>query len=269
MKLKRKQLVHYLPVIGCAATGMTYLGIGIIALLSFFQLRDGGADETSMLVVLNDFIVGKIVVLIILAGTLCYVLWRIYETITDPYQYGNDYKGLARRAGIALSTVADLLIVYAGIRVLIGVTDVQANGQPLEERAFTRALLDNGQAWIVLTIGCVTFITALIQLLYGVTKGYKERVNDRSFSTTSRTIFNVLGLAGYVARAVILGIIGFFFFYAGISNDSEVVVNTDKAFDFIGDHVGHVFFILLAAGTMSYGLFMFALGITYKPGRKH
>jgi hypothetical protein len=40
-------------------------------------------------------------------------------------------------------------------------------------------------------------------------------------------------------------------------------VNTDKAFDFIGDQVGHVYFILVAVGTIFYGLFMFALGITY------
>ena len=44
---------------------------------------------------------------------------------------------------------------------------------------------------------------------------------------------------------------------------ARYVVNTDKAFDFIGDHVGHVYFILVAIATICYGLFMFAQGITY------
>ena len=264
---RRKRFVHYLPIIGCAAAGMTYVGIGVIALLSFFKVREGGADETSMLVVLNDILAGKIVVIIILTGTLSYVLWRIYESITDPYQYGNDYKGLAKRAGIAFSAVPDLLIVYAGIRVLTGITKIQANGQPLEERAFVQTLLNNGQSWIVMAIGCVTVGTAVIQLIYGITKGYKERVSDHSFSIVKRSFFNGLGLAGYTARAIILGIIGYFFFYAGVTRDSEAVVNTDKAFDFIGDNVGHFFFIVLAVGTICYGLFMFAMGATYKQGR--
>jgi len=41
------------------------------------------------------------------------------------------------------------------------------------------------------------------------------------------------------------------------------IVNTNKAFDFIGDHVGHVYFILVAIATICYGVFMFAQGIAY------
>lgn len=266
--IKRKQLVHYLPIFGCLATGITYTGIGIIALLSFFQLRDGGADESSMLMVLNDFILGKVAILIILAGTACYIFWRLYETVTDPYHYGSDWKGAARRAGIALSTVADMLIVYAAVRVLLGTAGIQTNGQPIEERAAAQALLDNGRGWIIITTGCITVATALVQLLYGGTKGYKERVNDHFFNKTTRKVFHALGLTGYAARGIILAIIGFFFLKAGLSNDPKVIVNTDKAFDFVGDHIGHIFFIALALGTVSYGLFMFVLGITYKPGKR-
>lgn len=265
--IERKQFIHYLPVFGCMATGIIYLGIGVIALMSFFQLREGGADESSMLMVLNDFIVGKIIIVIILLGTACYIFWRLYETITDPYQYGKNLKGLARRSGIALSSVADMLIVYTAVRVLLGVANIQTNGQPLEEREMTRTLLENGRAWTVITIGCITIGTALVQLLYGITKGYKERVNADSFNKVMRMIFNGLGLAGYMSRGIVLGIIGFFFLQAGFLKDPDVVVNTDKAFDFIGDHIGHIFFILIALGTIGYGLFMFALGVTYKPRR--
>jgi hypothetical protein len=42
-----------------------------------------------------------------------------------------------------------------------------------------------------------------------------------------------------------------------------LVVNTDKAFDFIGDDVGHLYFIMVAAGTICYGLFMFVFGWYY------
>jgi hypothetical protein len=41
------------------------------------------------------------------------------------------------------------------------------------------------------------------------------------------------------------------------------VVNTDKAFDFIGDHIGHPWFILIAVATVSYGVYMFILGLHY------
>lgn len=70
---KKKIFIHYLPVYGCLATGVIYISIGVIAILSFLKIREGGADESSMLAVLNDFIVGKILVWIILLGTISYI----------------------------------------------------------------------------------------------------------------------------------------------------------------------------------------------------
>ncbi|RYF81878.1 MAG: DUF1206 domain-containing protein, partial [Chitinophagaceae bacterium] len=69
--------------------------------------------------------------------------------------------------------------------------------------------------------------------------------------------------AGYLSRAIILGVIGFFFIKAAVKHNSAYVVNTDKAFDFVGDKVGHPWFILLAIGTISYGIYMFLLGLYY------
>ncbi|RYY65774.1 MAG: DUF1206 domain-containing protein, partial [Chitinophagaceae bacterium] len=65
---------------------------------------------------------------------------------------------------------------------------------------------------------------------------------------------------------IILGLVGFFYLKAAITRNSSHVVNTDKAFDFIGDHIGGVAFLLVAAGTVCYGLYMFVLGLHYDLG---
>lgn len=264
---KKRTIIHYLPVYGCIATGIVYTGIGVIAILSFLKIRHGGADESSMLAILNDYVIGKIFIWIILLGTVCYIVWRFYEAITDPYGYGKDMKGVARRTGIALSTVADVLIVYAAIRVLLGTSHIQPDGQPVEEREMVHHILQDYGRWLVVSIGLVYLVTAVIQLLYGITKGYKERVDIEQFSSLFRNIVHSLAWAGYSARAIILGIIGFFFAKAGLLKEARYVVNTDKAFDFVGDHVGHVWFILIAVATICYGLFMFAQGIAYDTDR--
>jgi hypothetical protein len=263
----KKSIIHYLPEFGCIATAILYAGIGVIAMLSFLKLREGGADESSIMLVLNEFVVGKIIVIAILTGTACYVAWRMYEVFADPYGYGKSGKGLAQRTGIALSTTADALVVWSAMRVLLGLGDIQSNGQPVEERAMTKMLLEAGDAWLVILLGAAIMLTAIVQFTYGITRGYKERMEEDGFGPITRKVFYVLGLYGYGARGIILGIIGFFFLKAGIQSDSDVVVNTDKAFDFIGDNVGHAFFIITALGTIAYGVFMFGMGLTYKPGR--
>lgn len=261
---RHKKLTDYLPIVGCISTGLIYLGIGVFALLSYLKLKEGGADESSMLAFLNEFIAGKIVIWMILSGTVCYILWRIYEAITDPYEYGKSASGISKRIGIALSTVADILIVYSAVTVLLGTSGSDASGQPTEQRELVGNLLqmDGGQ-FIIIISGAIVIITAFVQFFYGITRGYAERLNIRHFKNWQRTMIHILAWIGYFARGIIIGIIGFFLIKASVDNNQEHVVNTDKAFDFIGDEVGHVYFILIALGTICYALFMFSLGAAY------
>jgi len=262
---KRSALIQFLPRYGSIATGVIYILIGSIALLSLLKLRDGGADESSILAILNASIVGQVCIAFILVGLICFVLWRCYEAIRDPYHYGNTAWGIIKRVGVGISSITDLLIAYTAIRIWMGNGNVQVDGQPLEERELAATLLQNpNRAWIVLTIGIIYSVTSVIQFVYGVTRGYKDRMTMEKISSRLLITIHSLGIAGYTARGFILGIIGFFFMKAYYLKDENQIVNTDKAFDFIGDNVGHIWFTCIALGTICYGLFMIALGITYK-----
>ena len=261
---KKRILIRLLPIYGCVCTGLIYSAIGIIAILSFLKLKDGGADESSLLAFLNDFFIGKVFIWIILSGSVCYIAWRIYETIKDPYAYGSELKGMATRTAIALSTIADAFIAYAAIQALSGEGNIQESGQPEKLHQLVRLILQESWGnWLITSMGSIIFLTAFVQFFYGITRGYRERLDIAYFSPPQKRIVHILAWTGYSARGIILGIIGFFFMKAGILQNAEYVVNTDKAFDFIGDHIGHLYFILVAVGTVFYGLFMFVLGITY------
>lgn len=261
---KRDYFIHYLPVFGCIATGIIYSAIGVIAILSFLKLKEGGADETSLLDFLSDFLLGRILVLIILAGTLCYIIWRFYEAYTDPYGYGSRASGLVKRTGIALSTITDILIAFAAIRFLIEPGHYQPYSTLEEHRNMIHSLLSsfNGPALIIFA-GSLVVLTAVIQLIYGFTRGYRERMEVEELNPVMRKLVHLWGLTGYLSRGIILGIMGYFYIKAGLTGESGFVVDTDKAFDFIGKNIGHVYFILVASGTIFYGLFMFALGAVY------
>jgi hypothetical protein len=253
-----------LAIYGSISTGLCYTGVGTIAMLSFLKVRKGGADESSMLAILNDVMIGKILLWIIMVGTASYMVWRIFEAVTDPYGYGKDLVGLGKRIGIALSTVADLLIVYAAIKVLLGLGNIQQSGEPHDEREFVSKLL--AESWgssAVTAMGVVVLAAAAVQLVYGVKRGYKERMDIDHFSRIGKGIIHFLALVGYCSRGIIVGITGFFLLKAAFAGKSEYVVNTDKAFDFIGDELGYVYFILVALGTVCYGIFMVIHGIVY------
>ncbi len=254
----------YLPIYGCISTGLSYIGVGTIAMLSFLKVRDGGADESSMLAILNNVVIGKILLWIIMIGTAGYIVWRIFEAVTDPYGYGKDFVGMGKRFGIALSTFADLLIVYAAVKVILGIGNIQQTGEPREEREFISNVLD--ERWgpsAVTAMGIVVMVAAVVQLIYGVTGGYKERLDVDHYSKVWKRVIDFLAWIGFCSRGIIVGITGFFLIKAAFTGESKYVVNTDKAFDFIGDEVGYIYFITVALGTLCYGIFMIILGIAY------
>lgn len=265
MTIKAKNtFFQYLPIYGCISTGLSYTGVGTIAMLSFLKVRKGGADESSMLAIINDVLIGKMLLWIIMIGTTCYIVWRIFEAVTDPYGYGKDLGGVAKRFGIALSTLADVLIVYAAIKVLLGLGNIQESGEPRDEREFVSNLLaESWGSFAVTAMGTVVIVAAVVQFVYGITRGYRERLDMENYSKTGKSTIHFLAWIGYCSRGIIVGITGYFLIKAAFTRQAKYVVNTDKAFDFIGDEVGHVFFVLVALGTVCYGIFMIIHGIAY------
>ncbi|WP_121355013.1 DUF1206 domain-containing protein [Flavisolibacter nicotianae] len=260
----KRPFAHYLAAWGCISTGLVYAGIGSVAMLSFLRIKHGGADEGSLLVFLNKFSAGKIFVWLVLTGMVSYIAWRVYETARDPYGYGSDWTGIAKRSGIALSSFADALIAYTAFQVIAGKAVAVETGKPIAEREMVRHVL--GESWGVLALvimGVVVLLTAVVQMGYVVSGTYRERLDIDFLSRWKQSFIHGLAWAGHFSRGIILGIIGFFYFKAGLTKNEQVVVNTDKAFDFIGDDVGHVYFIAVALGTICYGIFMVALGCFY------
>lgn len=74
---KKRTFIHFLPVYGCIATGIIYAAIGVIAILSFLKIRHGGADESSMMAILN------VAVATICYGIFLFVQGMKYDTDKD------------------------------------------------------------------------------------------------------------------------------------------------------------------------------------------
>jgi hypothetical protein len=265
MKSRKKRIaLKTMTLVGCFSTGIIYGSIGVIAILSFLKLKKGGADENSFMVLLDEFLAGRILNWLIIVGAICFILWRFYEALMDPYHVGNDAKGIMLRTGAAFSSGADAFIAFSAFQALFDQRNSPQSGVPVQQRNIIAGLLE--QEWgqsLVIAIGIIVLITAAVLAFYGLSSRFTETIRSGDFSKGWKYTVHAIAYAGYFSRGIILGIVGFFFIKAAIENNSNYVVNTDKAFDFIGDHVGHLYFILVAAGTICYGLYMFVLGIKY------
>jgi hypothetical protein len=168
------------------------------------------------------------------------------------------------RTGSAFSSVADAFIALSVLQALFNQQKAPVTGEPIQQKDTVSGLLEmNWGHALVIIIGVVVLLTAMVLILYGLSNRFTEAIKADDFSKRSKYVIHAIAYAGYFSRGVILAIIGFFLLKAAMENDASYVVNTDKAFDFIGDRIGHVWFILIAIGTIAYGLYMFILGLNY------
>src|SRR4051812_31935538 len=268
----KRNLLKTLTLIGCFSTGIIYGSIGVIALLSFLKLKNGGADESSFFVLLDGFAFGQILNWVIIFGAICFIIWRFYEAFQDPYKVGSDAKALLLRTGAAFSSGADAFIALSALQAIFSQQKAPVSGEPILQRNMVADLLKTewGRVVVIVT-ALIVLLTALVLAFYGLSKRFTENIKASDFTKGETYVVHGIAYAGYLSRGVVLGIIGFFYLKAAIKHNSSYVVNTDKAFDFLGDYMGSVVFVLISIGTICYGLYMFVLGVHYNVdvGKKH
>ncbi|MBT1686102.1 DUF1206 domain-containing protein [Dawidia soli] len=258
------RLARYLALGGSIAIGLVYIGIGTIAMLSLLRLKDGGADEDSMLEFLTELPAGWILVSSILIGMLCYIAWRLYEAIANPFHVPRTTRGILTRVGTALSGVAYAIIALSAVQALLGIA-LEGDGVE-EQRLLIEAVLDwRGGVWLIGITGVLVGITGLLEIYHVVRWQYVSRLEMQRLSHMGRRLLHGLAWYGHFSRATILLIMAYFLLQGAIHADPEAVVNTDKAFNFIGESMlGHPLFVIVAIGTIAYGVFMILQGIYLK-----
>lgn len=264
MSSKEKSLFIYkLAKAGAIAIGIVYAMIGVIALLSLMRLKNGGADQSGILNLLSNIPLGEVIVAVIFFGLMAYIIWKFYNALKDPYGYGSNWLGILKRVGIASAGLAYGLIAYTAAEAFLGLT-TNTHGQPISQRQMVAHIFQwNMGVWMVGLLGLIIAFTGFAQFVYVIKRGYRDKLRYQQISKTKQRIIAVLAWTGHFARGIILLIIAYFLIKASIQSNPNDVVNTDKAFNFLGEHIGHVSFIAVAVGTICYGFYMFALSRYY------
>lgn len=259
--LKTHPFIKHLARYGSVSIGGVYIFIGVIAMLSLLRVVDGGADEDSVLEMLHRTWAGEVLLWIILTGILSYMAWRFFEATADPLQHGKNTKGLLKRIGIAGAAATYGAVALSGIQAMLGTGDA---GEGFEEqRHLIASVLEwrNGN-WLIGITGAVVGFAAAMEFRYVVLGDHKPTLDINHLSHTKRRIIYGLAWAGHCARSIILGIIAYSLLRGAITSDARQTVNTDKAFNFIGESMlGHPLFVLVAIGTVCYGVYMILYGV--------
>lgn len=238
---------------GLVAQGVSF---GLVAVLAIeVALGHGGkaTDREGALRTIADGSIGRVIVIALAVGFGAYALWRLAQVFLghDIEERGGEAKWGKRLSSLGKAAIYASLC-WASIEILTG-----GGGGSGGEQEATQGILGwpAGQ-WIVGAIALVILGAAFWNLYRGLSGKYEEKLKTGEMSERERTWTRRIAVAGLVSRAVVFGIVAWFFFKAATEYDAKEARGLDGALRQLAhEPYGEVLLAIVAAGLMAFGLF--------------
>lgn len=237
--------------LGYAVNGLLHLLIGGIA-ISVALGRGGSADHSGALAGLAASPGGAITLWIVVVGLTGLGLWQVVEAILVPAR--DPAKKWAHRAKELGTAVVYLAVAATAFTFAIGGSSSSSG----DTQSLTAKLLATpGGVFVVVAIGLVIIVIGAYFVFNGARKKFAD---DLSLPVgTAGSAITGLGVAGYVAKGIALGVVGILFVVAAITVDASASTGLDGAASALAAlPFGMAILIAVGAGLVAFGLYSVA-----------
>ena len=238
---------------GLVAQGVSY---GLVAVLAIeLALGQGGkaTDREGALRTIAHDPLGRLIVIALAAGFGCYTLWRLTEAVLGRKLESREKVSAWKRVGALGKAAIYGSLCAAAVSILIG----EGGGSGNKEKEATAGILGwPAGRWIVMGIAAAIGIAALWNFWRGVTGRFLKQLKTGEMSPRVRTWTTRIGVVGHLARAVVFGLIAWFFFKAAADYDAKKARGLDGALRKLANETyGTWLLSVVAVGLFAYGVF--------------
>jgi hypothetical protein len=246
--------------VGLIAYGVVHLLIAWLAL----QLTFGGgsgqsADQSGALATVAESPIGKPLLWVIAVGLVALALWQAAEVLR--WRRGLSASGEARKKAVTktVKSVAKT-VVYLALAVLAvrAATGGGQSGSAQQQQQAAGVFGWPGGRWLVGAVGLVVIGVGVYLVAKGLRRKFLEELDLTSAPARTRALVEKLGLVGYPAKGVALGVVGALLTYAAVTFDPAKASGLDGALRTILDApFGRVLLTLVALGIAAFGAYCF------------
>jgi Domain of Unknown Function (DUF1206) len=241
---------------GLVAKGVSF---GLVAVLAIeLVLGKGGkaTDREGALRTIAGSSVGRVIVVLLAIGFGAYALWRLAQVFLghDVEERGGEAKWGKRLSSLGKAAIYAALC-WASIEILTGGSG--GGGGSGGEQEATKGILGwPAGRWLVGALALVILGAALWNLYRGLSGKYEDQLKTGEMSETERRWTRRVAVTGLTSRAVVFGIVAWFFAKAAADYDASEARGLDGALRQLAhEPYGEVLLGVVAAGLMAFGVF--------------
>ncbi|MGB5941697.1 MAG: DUF1206 domain-containing protein [Leeuwenhoekiella sp.] len=239
---------------GLATKGLLYSIIGVLTAMAAFNEGGKKTGSTGALKWLQEQPFGRIILGIVAIGLLGYVLYRYYTSVKDIENKGDDAKGMIARTGYGVSGLLYLSLAVTAATMAIKGTSGGGGGS---SSMISDILAKSWGPWLIGFVAVCLIGFGLYQMYQAFSKKFKSDVFIEDLKYEIRRNLERLGRAGIFSRGIVVGIVGFLFMRAALSENAGQAGSKVKAFEFLKENFGSVVMGIIALGLLAYGIWMF------------
>jgi len=247
--------IQRLARMGFAAKGLVYLIIGGLALRAALGAGGETTDSGGALRTILQQPYGWVLLAVVAVGLAGYAIWRFVQAGLDPERTGSDAKGMATRAGYAISGVIHAALTLEAARMAFGFgAGSQGDSGPQDWTAMV--LAQPFGRWIAVAVGLGIAAFGLAELVRAYRTDLPKRLDLSRLGPSARVWVVRFGRMGMAARGVVFGVIGSLLVRAALNYDPGQARGLGGALDSLHQQAyGRWLLGLVATGLIAYGFF--------------
>ncbi len=253
----RTDWARYLARLGFYTKGVLFIVIGSLALSLIFGI-DGGrlADARGALAAVALESYGRILLMIFVVGAFAHGAWNIFRGAADADGCGSNWWGITVRSVAVLVGIFYIGLAISAVEIILS-SRVAADSSEAEETFITLLRAVPGGSLFVVLIGIGVVIAGIHECYSGLVGKFRENYRNWQIKGLNRPVVAVLGIISFTARALLLGVIGYFFIRAPFVGDRSQVGLDAALLTLLGTSYGPAAVLFTASGLVAHGILAF------------
>lgn len=259
-----KNSMQVLGRAGMVCYGIVHLLVGYLALRIALGDRSEQADHKGALSEVGSGGAGKAILWILAVGLFAYAAWQLLLAAKSYQWVPKEGKRTRKRIAAAARGVIGISLGITAVGLASGSGGGSSGDQ--KQKSWTAELLALPAGRLLVGAVALVIIGIAVALVRkGVRKSFLKDLNTGELPAGSQRWVTRLGVAGYIAKGVVLGIIGVLIGLAALHRNAAEAGGLDAALKTVaGQPFGTAALVVVALGLAAYGVYCFAAAKAHK-----